>query len=280
MSFFEVNGLNIDAELGNFDRSDQDVQNFARSEGLTLEGTLYSPKRGWSFGTPWDPETAKATAEREWIKGRGHYWTFERVDGGTTRFNKYSSDGGPGFGTGISGSTPTKFGTWAGAIASGGFSNVTATFGSEGRYSVSVWKRESTTSWILCTAIDRGSGATYYAGLTGTGVTTAFTWMSISAASGYLGIQLQGENESGTNAAALYDGLMLLPYALTTPMLTARNGRTEAEPRFPYVALSGDFLEDTRAVVAKGFVEQEEYTQVQRNGVTNARARKVTFVEK
>lgn len=280
MGFLDINGLSLDVELDSLDRATKDVQNFARSEGDSLEGALFSAKRDWSFNTTWNTTTNRADAETQWVKGRGHYWNFERVDGATTRFNKYSSDGGPGFGNGISGSTPTKFGTWAGLIASGGNSNVTATFGSEGRYSVSVWKRDSATTWILCTLIDRGSGATYYAGLTGTGVTTAFAWMSVSAASGYLGVQLQGEDEGGTSAAALYDGLMILPYALSTPMLTARNGRTLAEPRFPYVEASGSFIDDVNPVTVKGFVESEQLTQVNENGTRDARCLKVTLVEK
>lgn len=280
MAFLEINGLSIDAELNSLDRSSQDVQNFARSEGNTMEGTLFVEKNSWDFSTPWDHIDAKPLAEAQWIKGRGHYWTFERVDGTTTRFNKYSSDGGVGFGNGISGSTPTKFGTWAGLIASGGNSNATATFGSEGRYSVSVWKRATSTTWILCSLVNNGSGATYYAGLTGTGVTTAFAWMSVSAASGYIGVQLQGEDEGGTNAAALYDGLMILPYGLTTPMLAARNARTVAEPRFPYVELDGDVLEGIAPITVKGFVGSQDLTQVTNNGTKNARAHKISLVEK
>ena len=118
MSFVDINGLAVDVSLGDWDRADQDLQSFERSEGFTLEGVLYAPKRAWSAETPLDT-SGTVDSLRQWIKGRGHYWTFERVDGATTRFNRYSSDGGPGFGTNLTSTATSKFGTWAGTLASG-----------------------------------------------------------------------------------------------------------------------------------------------------------------
>lgn len=281
MAFFTINGLEIDVDLESLDRSYVDVQNFDRTEGNTFEGVVYAQKRQWRAEIPWDTQEHRSIANRDWIKGRGHHFTFERLDGATTRFNKYSADGGPGFTATATSSATSKFGTWALSCASGQTTTVTTTFGSEGRYSMSVWKRDSGGTYILCTHTNDGGTARYYAGSSGTGLTTAFAWAALTASSGYFRVQLQGEDETGTAvAAALYDGLMVVPYALSTPQLAARKARTTAEPAFPYVELDGDAFEDLLPIMAKGFVDAEDMTQVQSGGVTNVRCLKLSFTER
>lgn len=259
--FLSLNDLEYDVSVDDLDVDYVDASSFARSENLTLDGVTYREVREWSFEVPvWDSGRV-AEAYRGWLKGRGHYWTFQRVDGSTTRFNKYSADGGPGFDFNLTGATASlaKFGSWAMMVHSGDTSSVTVGFGSEGRYSISLWKRDSGGTHVLCSAVYDGATTIYKAGADGNGVTTAFAWCTLSAASGSLGIGLQGENQSGTSATAVYSGLMVVPYALTTAQLTARNGRTTAEPAFPYLELDGDFNEDLSPILVKGFVESETF---------------------
>jgi hypothetical protein len=279
MSFLTINGLDVDAYYDNFHRTYKDLQTFDRSEGMTFEGALYASKREWSFDMPWETSSLKAIAVRDWIKGRGHYWTFERGDGATTRFNKYSAEGGPGFGTNISGYTPSKFGSWAALVPNNLTSTVTATFGSEGRYSAAIWKRDSTNTYIHTAAVYDGATLRYYAGAAG--VTTAWAWGSLTAASGFLTFTLQGKDQSGSAATALYDGAMLLPYALTTTQIIARNARTTAEPNFPYVEAIGDFNEDLNPITLKCFVDDEPMKQATVAGTAvPARMLKIHLVEK
>ncbi len=281
MAFLTINGHTIDVYHDGFDRETTDVQTFNRTEGMSYEGALYAAKRQWAFTIPWEPSEQKSISDRDWIKGRGHYWTFERVDGATTRFNKYSADGGPGFDANIGAGT-AYHGTHGAKINSGDSSTVTVGFGSEGRHSVSVWKRNSSSSYVLMTFVYNGTATSYFASnANGTTATAAFPWMSYSAVSGSMTVTLQGENEGGTSATTHYDGLWVVPYALTTPQITARLNRTAAEPVFPHVEMDGTCLEDIYAITVKGFVLGEEMTEV-RSGGTAAFARmlKVQLVEK
>ena len=279
MSFLDVNGLAVDAYLDDFERSTSDVQAFARSEGLTLEGALYAAKREWNFTVPWETVGERTTALTGWVKARGHHYTFERVDGATTKFNRYSTDGGPGFDTSVTAHAASKFGTWSGKVNSGGASTVSVTFGSDGRYSVSAWRRIAATSaaFSLFSYVNDGATTRFFLG---SSVASSLAWATATAASGYLSLSLEGKNDAGSSATALFDGLMLVPYALTTQQLVARVARTAAEPPFPYIELDGDCLEDLNPVTVKGFVLAESMTQANKNGTQNARSLKISFIER
>lgn len=282
MSFVKINGLDVDVDRdGGLDRSYADVEYYERSEGMTLEGCTHREVREYSFSVPVVRTDAGNQALRGWIKGRGHHWTFERVDGATTRFTKFPTDGGPGFGSSSTLSSTSKFGTWGISVGLGLTSTASVSFGSEDRYSVSVWKRDSGGTYVLCTVVADGTTTTSYAGAAGTATTTAFAWLTLSAASGHLGVGLIGKNQAGTDAAAIYDGLMVVPYALTTTQLAARNARTVAEPAFPYVELDGDCLEDLQPLVVKGFIGSEASEQItERGAVVNVRIPTVRLVQR
>jgi hypothetical protein len=281
MPFLALNGLEIDVDRSDsVDRDYADAQDFDRSAGTTIEGTHYRELREFGFTIPVQKTSQEIQSQRGWIKGRGHHYTFEYLDGATTRFNRFSTDGGPGFNTNLTATAVTvKFGTWAAKVNSGGTSVANFGFGSEDRYSVSVWRTCSSQSYQLCTVVANGTTTTSYVG---TVATTAFPWLTLSAASGSLALTLKGTRVDGsTSATATYDGLMVVPYALTTNQLSARGARTSAEPRFPFVELSGDVLEGTGSIVVKGTVESDMIEQVTERGtVTNMRVAKVKLVER
>ena len=278
MSFLEVNGLNVDVDLGSFDRDNSDIQTFSRVEGLSLEGTLYAAKREWDFKAPWEPVEAVSLAITGWVKGRGHYYTFERVDGATTRFNKYSTDGGPGFDSQLTSHATSKFGSWCGFLLSGASSSVTVTFGSEGRYSVSAWRAsQASTTYALHSFVYDGTTIKMFDGAS---LVASHCFAKLTAASGYLSVTLEARLDGGTSSTSRFDGLMVVPYAMSTPQLAARVARTRAEPPFPYVELDGDCLEDLTPVTVKGFVASEGMTQVTRNGTVNARMLKIQLIER
>lgn len=262
MAFLTINGLNVDAFIEDFQRDAADLQTFDRMASLSFGGAVYATKREWTFKTPFDLKESTVMSLRDWIKGRGHYWTFQRVDGATTRFNRYSADGGPGFDTdAVAGTTRfTSTGVWGMHVGASDAATAVAGFGSEGRYSVSLFKKMTTATWRMCTAVYDGSTLTYYAGLTGTAVTTAFAWMSLSASSGTLSVTLQGLTDAGASAVAPYDKVWVVPYALTTAMMAARLARAHTaqfEPAFPYVEMAGTHMEDLNGIAVKGFVESD-----------------------
>lgn len=283
MSFLDINGLAVNVAYGSFQRNTADVETFGRTEGHTYEGVLYAAKRQWSFEVPYDLTEAVTISNEGWLKGRGHYWTFDRVDGATTRFNRFSTDGGPGLTAAqLTNVATPKFGTWGGEVTGSLASTVTVTFGSEGRYSVSVWRRERSGAasgiYRLCSTVANGITTTSYLG---SEATSAFsTFLALSAASGILSVQLKGVTESGASMPIVYDGLMIVPYALSTTQLAARNARTSAEPNFPYVEFDGDICEDVLPIVVKCFVKDHEITQAQSGGTTNVRALSVEMIEK
>lgn len=286
MSFVDLNGLAVDVALGSFERGTADVESFARTEGLTYEGITYAAKRRWSFEIPYNLTESQTISDEGWIKGRGHYWTFERVDGATTRFNRFSNEGGPGLtATNLTQTGTAKFGTWAGEVAGNLSSVVTATFGSEGRYSASVWRREASGAasgvYRLFTIVANGTTTEAYIGTTKEASGAAHTdYISLSAASGYLSVALKGFTQGAASMPHVYDALMVLPYAMTTVQMNARVNRTLVEPNFPFIEFDGDALEDVSPVTVKGFVTSHELTQAQSGGVTNVRALRVDLIEK
>lgn len=294
MSFLDLNGLAVDVDVDGFDRDYTDIQSFGRSEGLTFEGAFFAQKREWKFSVPWTPAEHAAISVRDWIKGRGHYWQFQRVDGTTIRFNKFSSEGGPGFNTNITNGTARFTAVspscplWGALVTFGLTSTVTVAFGSDGRYSISLWKNDwgvpTGASWKLCSVTFDGATQRFFA--PGSLVTTSFSsWLTISAVSGALSVSLLGKNTAGASSNAFYDKLWIVPYSLSTTMINAREARTitaQFEPAFPYVEMDGDCLEDVFPIAIKGFVESEEMTQVMTStpAISNARCLKVHLIEK
>jgi hypothetical protein len=279
VSFLAINSFEILVPIGSFSISDDDVVTFERGGTFSLEGCQYAHKRAISFqGNP--DEDITSSAVRDWVKGRGSYWTFERLDGATTRFNQYSTEGALGFSVAVSASSNAKFGSYAMFLSASGSAAVTVPLATSGRFSVSVWRKENTASYQLCSVVYNGSTSIFYVGSTVT--SGGFGWVT-STANGTSGgsamfvVTLFGKDTTGAAATVAYDGLMAVPYALTVPMLAARNGRTAAEPDFPYVELSGDCLEDVSALVVKGFVEKQETMMVTLTSGFEYNARQTTY---
>jgi hypothetical protein len=220
-----------------------------------------------------------------WLKGVGHYWNFDLVDTATTRFTSYSTDAGMGWfvvTTGYTASSDAKFGRWGMMLHAGARVAVTATFGLERPgLSISGWKKVGSDSWELCSMIYDGATNRYYAGAAGTGVTSAFAWLNTTQTYGYFYNRLSGTGPSGS-ATSLYDGFMILPYALTTTQLAARFARTEAEPAFPYVAVGGKHPRTDKEFVCKGFVESRNPVRATLDGTyyPNAETLEGSLIEK
>lgn len=285
-NFLTINGLNIAVarEGAHFERTESDIQTFDRSEGFAYQGALYAQKRQWTFEIPYLTSNYEYEAQRGWVKGRGSYWNFNRPDGTTTRFNKYPTDGGVGFDANIVSSTSTRFvlasHVWSARVTGGLTSTVTVPFGNDGRYTMSLWKlTNNSTTFVLCSAAYDGTTTRFYAGTDGQTITTSFSWAGLSAASGYLAVSLKGFDTTGASfGGAVYDNVMVVPYAMTTSQLAARNARTLDEPGFPYVELGGDCLEDLNPKVVKGFMQTTAYDQVSSGGL--AQMPKIQLVER
>ena len=283
--FCAVNGL--DLNVSDFAEDSDDVEAFGRGGGLDFEGVSYGERRKWQFTTP--PYTAEdSDSLKGWLKGRGHQWTFEYVDAATTRFTFYSQEGGLGlsFASGATYSSTSKFGLWALQVHAGGSAvSTTATFGAERGCSMSVWRRVPSDgdTYELCSITWDGATLRYYAGASGTGVTTAFAWTTGTGVTyGYFPLVLEGQNNAGSNVTVIFDGLWLVPYTLSTSMLSARAQRTEVEGSFPYVKLAGMALRDNREVEVKGFVTGREPRQLVIDGQFRPNREEIsgTFVER
>ena len=289
-TFLAINGLTISVDRESFDRNYNDVQNFMRSEGNTIEGTLFEQKREFQFTIPIVKTDYEYQAQRDWIKGRGAYWNFERVDGVTTRFNRFGTDGGFGLTTtsitnnNVS-TVSCKFGTYSMQVASAGSTVVTVSWGPETQYSISLWRYSNfggLNTWNLHTQTWDGATLAHFAGVTGTTLTSGFTnWFSASATTRALTLTLAGKDAAAGNTTAWYDSLMIVPYCMTTNQMAARQARVIDIPPLPYVEADGDFLEDLAPLTVKGFVGSSHVEQVQSAGATlNARVVKLTLTER
>lgn len=297
-SFLTINGL--DMSVTDADQSADDVETYGRGGGLAYTGVTYGQKRKVTYKlAPLLPD--EADSMDGWIKGRGHCWNFYWIDRSstvTTRFSLYSNEGGLVFGGGTNGATLSAIGVYpdpwgsslypAALVQSGNTTVASATFGQEAGYSVSMWRRvpSGANVWELCSITYDTQTVRYFAGTTGALITTAFAWTTRSVASGYSAITLQGKNNAGTNADAVFTGVWYVPYCLSTPQLTARGARptigSGPEPVFPYVALGGYAFRDAYELLAKGFVTDRTPTKLQANGVwyNNAETLSGTLIEK
>lgn len=267
--FLTVNGLVLD--VTDAETTPDDVEAWGRGGGLAYTGVTYGGKRKVSFElAPLLPHDADAM--EGWLKGKGHQWHFFWTDTSsttTTRFSLYSADGGMAFAP-LSSATLLPCATindpWDGTdgfllmLHPGNTVTATVTFGTDSGYSLSTWRRVNTiaASWELCSVTFDGATRRYFAGSDGATITTAFNWLAISSASGRGNFTLQGENNDSSNATALFCGTWIVPYTLSTAMLTARDQRAAgAEPRegaFPYVKVGGHLLRQPFELDMKGFL--------------------------
>jgi hypothetical protein len=315
--FLTVNGLPL--ELREFQEETRDVDSFERGGGLGLDGLTYAPKRRWAFETvPIVPHEAEALVG--WLEGRGVQFNFDLSSTGTTHFTLCAQDGTYGrvFPTAASTqatraaawrSTDEKFGAWAlqlsgtstayhGTTTTYPFSKsvYTATFGlgEAGKLSLSYWGKNFATagiaSYTLLTTVwdldTSSSTALYYVGSTATlpdsnGLPFRRT-STFAATTGYCSFEFLSGASINSTSTTLFDAALLVPYRMTSDMLTARVNRTAAEGTFPYVKLGGHTLVDPTEVEVKAFIEERRPIRCHIDGVwyDNAEVLSGAFVEK
>lgn len=272
MAFLRVDGLVIEVLVEDFTLNDVSVESYGRNVDDSFQGVTYSPKKEMAFETV--PMTvADARAHEGWLRGRKHQWTFDRVDGATTRFTRFSADGGLVLASGASCGTSPLFGTWCLQLnGSAVTACATATFGSEGDWSISVYHHGSSNATFTSYGARSRSGL-IRAFANGASVGTV-GFLNVTASSGNLLVTLSGRDSSstiaGATATASYENVAIYPYALTDSMFSSL-----ASPRFglpaagpcapPFVIVTGDALFEANVTatesaepgpcVCKGFVE-------------------------
>lgn len=270
MAFLNIDGLEVPVLVDEFELRDASVETYGRNADDSLQGSTYSVKREMSFVT--EPMTvANARALEGWVRGRRHQWTFDRLDGATTRFTRYSDEGGlllASAGT-LTGNSPT-FGTWSLVLSTSAVTAcATATFGSEGDWSVSVQhKLTAATQFFSYTTRSR---AGVIDSLFNNAAYGTVGFLNITAVSGFLQVILSGRNDgngtaAGSSATSVFENLKIYPYALTDAMdLTFLGGgiSTGLSSPAPFVKVTGDCLLEANVsgasgpgpVICKGFVE-------------------------
>lgn len=297
MAFLRIEGLPVDALIDDFEISDQSVEAFNRTLGDSLEGVIYSDKKEISLTTPpLDPISARSL--EGWVRGRRHLWTFNRPDGATTRFTRFSDDGGVAFPTtGYTSTSSALFSTWAIQINPAITNTVTTTFGAEGDWTVAFYHKDVATnaSYTFYAIRSVGGALGFFQGAAST--TTLFNAV-VTAVSGFIRASLVGrQGLSATNATSHFDNLIIAPYAFTYDMMlssaTPRYGLTSlGHTRPPYVTVFGDGLHKANVganganepgpMLCKGFVETVDTEPVVLNGAFqyNARRLKIRLLEK
>jgi hypothetical protein len=266
MAFLRVDGVPLDTLIDSFDLKDASVEAWSRSVNNQLVGITYAGKYEVNFETP--PLTSSdAAAWAGLLRGSKHLWTFERPDTGTTRWTPYSSDGGLVLSGGTQCST-TLFGSYGLLLGSDATSVATATFGSEGDWTVHFYHRPSAGSFVSYAV--RSTAGVISAWANNASAATIRMVNPISVSSGYLGVTLRGRDAAGTAATSQFDAVSICRYRMTdqmllsvasTPLTMVASGPAKA----PYLTLTGEFLPKAGPAVNglgefggrvfKGFVE-------------------------
>jgi hypothetical protein len=293
MAFLRIDGLEISVLVGDFDVSDASVERYSRTLSDATEGVTYSLKREVTLTTA-PMLSSEAYALEGWVRGRRHLWTFDRPSVGTNRFTLFSADGGLGLSAGLPNANP-RYGTWGLILQPDQTSVATATFGSEGDWTIQAYHRSSNSdSYISFLTRSRGGVVDFWAG---TSTVVSNPMWSHSAASGFLQVTLRGRTSIGTNATAQFDNVTIARFAYTEGMIRAAGVPTLGLPatgavKPPYVVVTGDGLPDndiavngageTGLMIAKGYVTSYETFPASLGGAfrSNARRLKIKLVEK
>lgn len=278
MAFLRIDGYAVDVMVEDFESSDVSVESFERSSNDLLQGITYSVKHAIAFRTP--PLTPDESHQLEgWIRGRKHLWTFDRTVAGSTSYTTYSADAGLNIAGGTSAVSPL-FGIFSHLLASGASSSATATFGSEGDWTVAGYQKLTSETTYKPFAV-RSKGGTITGFYNGASISTV-GFVQVSAASGFFGFGLSGKNSAGSNATAHYDAVSMAAFAYTDGMVAALSSpgynTVATGPAVPpYVILTGDALPRSRVaanlagepgpMVAKGFVESHAVQPANIDGV-------------
>jgi hypothetical protein len=296
MAFLRIEGLAIDTLIEDFEISDQSVESFNRTIGDSLEGVTYSDKKQISLTTPFlDPASARSIDG--WVRGRRHLWTFNRVESATTKYTRFSDDGGLALSTAATSTASALFNVWGLQLNTNVFTVATALFGSEGDWTVGVYAKVPATnaSYTFYCTRSVGGVLTSFAGGSTTATVRCFV---ITPASGFLTFRITGQDPStGTGATLHFDNMMMAPFSFTNDMVlssaTPRYGLSSTgHTRPPFVTVFGDglFKPDTDQngageagpMVCKAFIETVETDPVVLNGVFqyNARRLNIRLLEK
>jgi hypothetical protein len=276
MAFLRIDGYEVDALIDDYDMDDATVESYGRSAfSDTTEGVTYSPKKRISFETP-PMAIEEALALEGWVRGDGHRWMFAKTiepgTGVTTTFTRTSSDAAYSM-TGASTYGSTVSTLWGNqafslAIVPGGTSAVTVPFGSEGNWTIHGYHLAASDGpWKSFAAKSYNGAVVHY--INGASIATV-PFLSYSAASGYLGVVLEGANSSNTNATTQYTAVTVDRFAWVSGMLLAAATvgwglASTGYTRRPFVVVTGDALQgryvpsngagELGPMVAKGFTE-------------------------
>lgn len=300
MAFIRIDGFAVDAMIEGFSLDNEAIESFGRATNNSLEGTTYAEKKSLTF-TSEPLKLEDALALEGWVRGLQNYWSFERTlnPGGvgvTTAFTKTSSDAGYSVSGGtLSGTSPMWSNQrWTLMVHSSATAGATTFFGSEGHWTVHGYHLSTTSTWQSFGVRSFNGGFQGY--LNGASISTV-PFISVSAASGYLGVMLCGKTRTGTNATAQYTALSMSRFPWTEGMLLSSSTppfglSSTGFTRKPFVSVTGDALQHSLVacngagepgpMLAKGFVESFDVMPVTVNGTFryNARTLKVRLTEK
>lgn len=270
----EIDGYDVAPLVNGAGVTHTNIEAFERAANGGYEGTIFARKQQWSFRLAPTMTDNENRSLRGWVTGQHWSWNFDRVDGATTRFNRFEDAGGVGWvaGTGFySSSATSKFGSWGFSPSSSHYSAVTLNFNVVPGFSWGVWKHTSVGyKWCAHT----WDAATHrYTVNGGSSTTTAFAWSDAptGAASAPFYLRLYGETDAGASTTtAVYDGAIVCPYAWTNGQIDALAGRTYPIPFAPYVEFDGGLNDAGQAIVVKGTIEDEDIQEVAYGGGTTA----------
>lgn len=280
-----IDGYDVAPLVNSTGVSHTNIESFDRAANGGYEGSIFARKQVWSFRLAPTLTDGESRALRGWLTGHHWSWGYDRVDGATTRYNRYEDAGGVGWvaGTGLhTSSSSAKFGRWGFSPGSSHYASVSVNFNSAVAFSWGAWKLV-TGGYEWCAHTWDGSAHQYTVdGSSNT--TTAFGWAAASAGSASAPFYLSLYGRDGTGASsttAVYDGVVVCPYAWTAGQIDALAGRTNALPPAPYVEFSGGLNDSGQPVVVKGSVEDEEIKEVAYGGgVAASRWMNVRLVER
>lgn len=279
----ELDGYDVAPLTNGAALSHANIESFTRAANGGYEGTIFERKRVWSFRLSPTMTDNENRSLRGWVTGRHWTWNFDRVDGATTRWNTYEDAGGVGWAanTGyIASSTSARFGTWAFSPSSSHYSTISLNFNVVPGFSWGVWKLV-TGGYQFCA--HTWDTSTHYYTVDGA-ATSVFGWSGVpsTGVSTPFYLSLYGENGSGASSTtAVYDHVVVCPYAWTQGQIDALAGRDHPIPVAPYVEFDGGLNDDGQPVVVKGTVEDEDIVEVgYQGGATASRWLRISLTER
>lgn len=281
----EIDGYDVAPLVNGASVTHTNIETFDRAANGGYEGTIFARKQQWSFRLSPTMTDNENRALRGWVTGQHWSWNFDRVDGATTRFNTYEDAGGVRWvaGTGFfSSSASAYFGSWGISPGSSHYVCTTLSFNAAAGFSWGAWKLVSDNYQWCAMTYDTATHRYTVGG--GSNTTTAFAWsdQSTGSASAPFYLRLYGENAGGSSTTtAVYDAVLVCPYAWTNGQIDALAARTYPIPFAPYVEFDGGLNDAGQPVVVKGTVEDEDIQEVAyQGGTTASRWLRISLIER